>query len=98
MTASTVDPIMTLLAPVAESRDCWCEYVDIGVGSQRVTEDPDCPVHTPMGFVFAVVGALQNAGLLKTLCQVCGKPSGDLPECVGCTVTDETEAKRKADL
>lgn len=24
---------------------CWCEYVDIGVGMQRVTEEPDCPEH-----------------------------------------------------
>lgn len=24
---------------------CWCEYVDIGVGMQRVTEEIDCPEH-----------------------------------------------------
>lgn len=24
---------------------CWCEYVDIGVGMQRVTNEPDCPEH-----------------------------------------------------
>lgn len=24
---------------------CWCEYVDIGVGMQRVTEEADCPEH-----------------------------------------------------
>ena len=24
---------------------CWCEWVDIGVGDQRVWEHPECPVH-----------------------------------------------------
>lgn len=24
--------------------DCWCEHVDIGVGMQKVAENPDCPV------------------------------------------------------
>lgn len=23
--------------------ECWCEYVDIGVGMQKVAENPDCP-------------------------------------------------------
>lgn len=32
--------------PKPSSKDrCWCEYVDIGVGMQRVTEEPDCPQH-----------------------------------------------------
>lgn len=26
--------------------ECWCEYVDIGVGWQRVAENPECPRHT----------------------------------------------------
>lgn len=26
---------------------CWCEYVDIGVGEQRVTDNPECPEHNP---------------------------------------------------
>lgn len=25
--------------------ECWCEYVDIGVGMQRVTEEEACPQH-----------------------------------------------------
>lgn len=25
--------------------ECWCEYMDIGVGEQRVTDNPDCPEH-----------------------------------------------------
>lgn len=28
--------------------DCWCEWVDIGVGMQRVTDNPECPEHSPM--------------------------------------------------
>lgn len=35
----------------SEARDsepeCWCEYVDIGVGMQRVTQEPGCPEHSP---------------------------------------------------
>lgn len=27
--------------------ECWCEYVDIGVGMQRVTDNPECPEHNP---------------------------------------------------
>lgn len=26
---------------------CWCEWVDIGVGEQRVAETPGCPRHCP---------------------------------------------------
>lgn len=26
--------------------ECWCEHVDIGVGMQRVDENPECPRHT----------------------------------------------------
>lgn len=29
------------------SAECWCEYVDIGVGEQRVTDNPECPEHNP---------------------------------------------------
>ena len=25
--------------------ECWCEWVDIGVGMQRVTDEPTCPEH-----------------------------------------------------
>lgn len=27
--------------------ECLCEWVDIGVGQQRVTDNPDCPKHNP---------------------------------------------------
>ena len=27
--------------------ECWCEWVDIGVGMQRVAEIPGCPEHHP---------------------------------------------------
>lgn len=27
--------------------ECWCEYVDIGVGMERVTDNPECPEHNP---------------------------------------------------
>lgn len=27
--------------------ECWCEYVDIGVGEMRVAETPGCPTHMP---------------------------------------------------
>jgi hypothetical protein len=60
------DAVMIAIAPVIETRDCWCEWVDIGVGSQRVDENPECPVHTPMGFALAVVSALSGAGLLTS--------------------------------
>ncbi|TYB50256.1 hypothetical protein FXF51_56880 [Nonomuraea sp. PA05] len=30
-------------------RDCWCEYVDIGVGDQKVHEHPECPRCTREG-------------------------------------------------
>jgi hypothetical protein len=59
------DPVMTAISPVLEHRDCWCEWVDTGVGSQRVDENPDCPVHTEMGFALAVVESLSKAGLLR---------------------------------
>jgi hypothetical protein len=33
-------------APKQKSKEyCFCEYIDIGVGMQRVTEEPDCPQH-----------------------------------------------------
>lgn len=60
------DPVMTAIAPVVEKRACWCEYVDIGVGMQRVDENPECSVHTEIGFALAVVNALNKAGLLIT--------------------------------
>lgn len=28
--------------------ECWCEWVDIGVGMQRVTDEPTCPQHYPL--------------------------------------------------
>lgn len=28
--------------------ECWCEWVDIGVGMQRVTDEPTCPQHSPV--------------------------------------------------
>lgn len=32
--------------PAAQAKAaCWCEYVDIGIGDQRVTDHPECPVH-----------------------------------------------------
>lgn len=58
------DSIMSAIAPVIEKRDCSCEYVDIGVGHQRAAEDPECAVHTEIGFALAVVLALDSAGLL----------------------------------
>lgn len=27
--------------------ECWCEWVDIGVGMQRAAEIPGCPEHAP---------------------------------------------------
>jgi hypothetical protein len=30
--------------------DCTCEYVDIGIGQQKVAENPDCPVCTEFGY------------------------------------------------
>lgn len=61
------DPVMTAIAPVVEKRNCWCEFVDIGVGSQRVAENPECPVHTEIGFALGIVEALNKAGLLTTV-------------------------------
>lgn len=44
-----VDNAITMIerirAAQAAADACWCEYVDIGVGDQRCTENPDCPTH-----------------------------------------------------
>jgi hypothetical protein len=31
-------------------------------------------------------------------CLICGQPSGDLLECVGCIVADDATAKRREDV
>lgn len=36
-------------AALDAKRECWCEYVDIGVGDQKVAEHPECPRCTPDG-------------------------------------------------
>jgi hypothetical protein len=36
-------------AAVEAEKKCWCEFVDIGVGCQKVYENPDCPVCTREG-------------------------------------------------
>lgn len=33
--------------PLDKELPCWCEYVDIGVGYQKVDENPDCPRCVP---------------------------------------------------
>ena len=45
-----LDTVNGRTAPVIDPRKkdkeyCYCEYVDIGIGMQRVTEEPDCPQH-----------------------------------------------------
>lgn len=34
--------------PAGPQPECWCEYVDIGVGMQRVTDELGCPEHNPI--------------------------------------------------
>jgi len=50
----------------AAEPECWCEYVDIGVGMQKVAENPECPRCTqglpPGGVTFAELAA-QNRRL-----------------------------------
>lgn len=36
-------------AALNADRSCWCEYVDIGVGHQKVAETPECPRCTREG-------------------------------------------------
>lgn len=39
---------MTLgLSDGPDEPECWCEWVDIGVGMQRVTDELGCPEHNP---------------------------------------------------
>jgi hypothetical protein len=39
---------MTLgLSDGPDEPECWCEWVDIGVGMQRVTDNPECEQHNP---------------------------------------------------
>ncbi|MEU8035688.1 hypothetical protein [Streptosporangium sp. NPDC049078] len=43
------EPYQDAIRQAIATKKCWCEYVDIGVGSQRVTNDPECPVHSEAG-------------------------------------------------
>lgn len=58
------DPYFTAVLPIIEKPNCDCEWVDIGVGMQRVTDEPTCPKHSAFGLASAVLGALYEAGLL----------------------------------
>lgn len=60
----TTDPIDIIL-PIIKHPECWCEYVDIGVGMQKVAENPDCAKCTPFGLAAAVITALSEAGFLQ---------------------------------
>lgn len=45
-----LDTVNGRTAPFAKARNqdkeyCYCEYIDIGVGMQRATEEADCPQH-----------------------------------------------------
>lgn len=50
------DAINAVLA-MNMKRPCWCEWADIGVGSHRVHEHPECPTHTEAG---ATIWHLEN--------------------------------------
>lgn len=64
MSADPTDPALALVLPLIESPECCCEYVDIGIGWQKVAESPDCPKCTAYGLAGAILGALFKAGLL----------------------------------
>lgn len=42
-------PAEIVAASDYEEPECWCEWVDIGVGMQRVAENYECPQHFPHG-------------------------------------------------
>jgi hypothetical protein len=44
------DPVFRAIARV-EAATCTCHHVDVGIGSQKVSEDPECPVCTEYGRV-----------------------------------------------
>lgn len=69
---STQDPF-AIVFDVVEKPECCCECVDIGVGHQKVAENPDCPRCTPEGLTGAVLTALAEAGLLRAI----SGPQGD---------------------
>ena len=61
---TTPDPVdvRELLAEVAElirNAPCVCHYVDIGVGYQKVAEDPMCPRCIPEGLADAVLSVVE---------------------------------------
>lgn len=66
-----------VLARALDSPPCICEFVDIGVGFQKVSEYSTCPNCTLVGQVLHVMGALADAGRLaalddvRTLAQYC---------------------------
>lgn len=50
--------------------ECLCDWVDIGVGQQRVTDNPDCPEHNPQTPDEGVVRAADFGPLADEHCVV----------------------------
>lgn len=73
-------PEAVVQAVLDSSPACWCEYVDIGVGHQKVAENPECPRCTSLGMACAVVSALHKAGMLATPPHTWSLPTPPGPE------------------
>lgn len=61
----SVGPAFVAVMNLLERRlECTCEYVDIGVGFQKVAETPDYPQCTTLGLTGAIFETLGSFGVL----------------------------------